>query len=371
MGRIKKIKLIVRAVLITAAAGGAFGIFNAQRKKVSYTPPSPPIKIIRPQKTTIEQSLTFSSYVEALSVIPVIPLVSGRIVEYPAKTGMEVHEGDILAQIDKEPFTQGMLQAKAAYESAENAYNRISALYKSNGVSLQDVETAGARRDSSKAAYELSLLQLNHADVRSPVSGTILKAPLAKGGTANPQQPAALIADLNTLIVRVHIPEKYVPVFAEKAETLSVYVERRLSTERPENAELSKPVRAKAVIDTISPYIQADTKTFEAVFKLNEHIELFKPGMFTEVHIVYGAYKDVPSLPLAVLKNDGSCYTYNPVKKNVTVRNFPVPVKDNLNFMVPEEFSQEWFVLSGSYRVFDGQSVEVIEENGLKKTEHL
>lgn len=363
MQNIKKIKLVILLLVIAAATAITVSIFTAGNKKAAYIPPAPPVKIIQPQNATIEQSLTFSSYVEAVSVVPVIPLVSGRIVEYRAKTGMKVREGDILAQIDKEPFTQGMLQAKAAYESAENAYNRIAELYKSSGAGLQDFENARSQRDSAKAAYELARIQLKQTEIHAPVSGTILKAPLAKGNTANPQQPAAVIADLSTLIVRVHVPEKYFALFSENPKKLSVYAER------PKNGESSQPIRAKAVIDTISPYIQADTKTFEAVFKLREHTELFKPGMFIEVHIVYGEYKDVPSLPLEVLKNDGSCYTYNPATKSVTVRNFPVSVKDNLHFMVPEELAREWFVLSGSYRVFDGQSVEVIEETAAAQTE--
>ncbi|MGP1522185.1 MAG: efflux RND transporter periplasmic adaptor subunit [Treponema sp.] len=363
MQNIKKIKLVILLLVIAAATAITVSIFTAENKKAAYIPPAPPVKIIQPQNATIEQSLTFSSYVEAVSVVPVIPLVSGRIVEYRAKTGMKVREGDILAQIDKEPFTQGMLQAKAAYESAENAYNRIAELYKSSGAGLQDFENARSQRDSAKAAYELARIQLKQTEIHAPVSGTILKAPLAKGNTANPQQPAAVIADLSTLIMRVHVPEKYFALFSETPKKLSVYAER------PKNGESSQPIRAKAVIDTISPYIQADTKTFEAVFKLREHTELFKPGMFIEVHIVYGEYKDVPSLPLEVLKNDGSCYTYNPATKSVTVRNFPVSVKDNLHFMVPEELAREWFVLSGSYRVFDGQSVEVIEETAAAQTE--
>lgn len=363
MQNIKKIKLVILLLVIAAATAITVSIFTAENKKAAYIPSAPPVKIIQPQNATIEQSLTFSSYVEAVSVVPVIPLVSGRIVEYRAKTGMKVREGDILAQIDKEPFTQGMLQAKAAYESAENAYNRIAELYKSSGAGLQDFENARSQRDSAKAAYELARIQLKQTEIHAPVSGTILKAPLAKGNTANPQQPAAVIADLSTLIMRVHVPEKYFALFSENPKKLSVYAER------PKNGESSQPIRAKAVIDTISPYIQADTKTFEAVFKLREHTELFKPGMFIEVHIVYGEYKNVPSLPLEVLKNDGSCYTYNPATKSVTVRNFPVSVKDNLHFMVPEELAREWFVLSGSYRVFDGQSVEIIEETAAAQTE--
>ena len=363
MQNIKKIKLVILLLVIAAATAIIVSIFNAENKKAAYIPPAPPVKIIQPQNATIEQSLTFSSYVEAVSVVPVIPLVSGRIVEYRAKTGMKVREGDILAQIDKEPFTQGMLQAQAAHDSAENAYTRIAALYKSSGAGLQDFENTRSQRDSAKAAYELARIQLKQTEIHAPVSGTILKAPLAKGNTANPQQPAAVIADLSTLIVRVHVPEKYFALFSENPKKLSVYAER------PKDGESSKPIRAKAAIDTISPYIQADTKTFEAVFKLSEHTELFKPGMFIEVHIVYGEYKDVPSLPLEVLKNDGSCYTYNPATKSVTVRNFPVSVKDNLHFMVPEELAREWFVLSGSYRVFDGQSVEVIEETAAAQTE--
>lgn len=352
-----KMKVLLRYAFILTAIGllGISVIRIFKRKTDTYRAPVPAVKIAKPQIKSVSQGIRLSGYIEPFSSIPVVPLVSGIITDYPAKTGMSVSQGDILAQIDKKPFIQQMLQAKALYESCESAYKRISALYESNAATRQDFETIKAQRDGSKAAYELSLLQLEHADIRSPIDGTVLEAPQAKGNLGAPSQPVALIADLNELVVRLNIPEKYFDLFTDSKTELNVHISRS------DTKADGTPISSEAQLDTLSPYIQADTKTFRAVFALKENLNQFKPGMFVSVHIIYKTVKNVPTISLSVLKPDGSCYTYNPENNTVNVHNFPITVKDGKCFMLPEEFKDTWFVLSGQYGIFDGQKVSVLE----------
>lgn len=328
-----------------------------KKKPGEYHSPAPAVTVIKAQKKAIAQGITLSGYIEALAPVPVVPLVSGIITDYPVKTGKEVAEGDVLAQIDKKHFIQQMLQAKALYESFENAYKRIASLYASNAATQQDFETVKAQRDSSKAAYELALLQLEHTDIKAPISGTILNAPLSKGSLGNPQQPIAVIADLNNLVVRLNIPEKYFGLFTDTQKSLIVYISKSKTAYNSE-------IRANAKTDTVSPYIQADTKTFRTVFTLNEDTHDFTPGMFVYVHIIYDIQENAAVLPLEVLKTDGSFYTYSPENNTVTKHSVPITIKNDEYFMIPEELKYAWFVISGQYNIFDGQPVTVITNTG-------
>jgi multidrug resistance efflux pump len=72
----------------------------------------------------------FTGYVEAESMIPVVPLVSGTILEYPVKAGQLIREEEFVARIDEAPFKQQMLQAKAGYFGLQSTFERVESLFK-------------------------------------------------------------------------------------------------------------------------------------------------------------------------------------------------------------------------------------------------
>ena len=90
----------------------------------------PVIKIEKPTIQNLQESIQINGYVEAKSMIPVVPFVSGTIMEYPVNAGDFVKKDTLLAKIDDEPFIQQMKQAEAAYFAAENSFNRVANLFK-------------------------------------------------------------------------------------------------------------------------------------------------------------------------------------------------------------------------------------------------
>ena len=220
-GVLKYILVVVAAVVVVLAVR-----FFGGGKEVSYTLPRPAVTVAYPVRGTMTESLTLNGHVEARSMIPVIPLVSGTILDYPARSGESVVAGELLAQIDPEPFRQQMLQAQAAYTGYESSFRRVEGLYQAGAATRQEYDTLKSQRDAAKAQYDLAVLQLGYASVSSPVAGTILAAPLSVGSVAAAPQPVAVVADLSDLVVRLDVPEKYFSLFAQNRHQLRAIVMR-------------------------------------------------------------------------------------------------------------------------------------------------
>ena len=313
----------------------------------------PAVIIQKPENGKLVESITISGYVEASAMIPVVPFVSGTIIEYPARAGDFVEKDTLLAKIDDEPFRQQMLQAQAAYFAAKSTFDRIDNLFKSGSTTRQNYDSAKAQADASKAQYDLAKLQVNYTEVRAPVDGTILIADQAVGDIGNQSQPIAVLADLTNQVVRLKVPEKYFDLFNLERDSLVVTVTRPAEKDMYEDAVTS------ATIENIAPYVSPQSKNFIVVCHLDEPGQRFRPGMFVKVKVAYKTYEDVPLITLKARKMDGSFYVFDETTSTVKfIEGSDLPLDEN-NFIVPEEYRNSYIVTDGQNFVFDGQKVRV------------
>ena len=355
----------VKKILIFCAVAVFFFILillvtnkNKDEQKIETLPV---VVIQKPVRQNLVESISISGYIEAKSMIPVVPFVSGTITEYPVSVGDYVEKNQLLAKIDDKPFRQQMIQAEAAYFAAKSTYDRVESLYKAGATTQQNYDTTRAQYDANKAQYDLAKLQLGYTEVCSPISGTVLVADQAVGDIGNQQSPVAIVADLNNLVVRLKVPEKYFDLFVSEKENLSVKITR------PAEKNLFEDAVSPAIIENIAPYVSPQNKTFEVVCRLTQNSERFKPGMFVKVQIAYKTYENVPVIPLNAKKMDGSFYIYDEESQTV---HFQMPdektsissVNDGINFIVDEQFADSYFVIDGQNFVFDGQKVRLFDE---------
>lgn len=355
----------VKKVLIFCAVAVFFFILIllvTNKKTVEQKVETLPVVVIqKPVRQNLVESISISGYIEAKSMIPVVPFVSGTITEYPVSVGDYVEKNQLLAKIDDKPFRQQMIQAEAAYFAAKSTYDRVESLYKAGATTQQNYDTTRAQYDANKAQYDLAKLQLGYTEVCSPISGTVLVADQAVGDIGNQQSPVAIVADLNNLVVRLKVPEKYFDLFVSEKENLSVKITR------PAEKNLFEDAVSPAIIENIAPYVSPQNKTFEVVCRLTQNSERFKPGMFVKVQIAYKTYENVPVIPLNAKKMDGSFYIYDEESQTV---HFQMPdkqtsissVNDGTNFIVDEQFADSYFVIDGQNFVFDGQKVRLFDE---------
>ena len=355
----------VKKVLIFCAVAVFFFILillvTNKKKDEQKVETLPVVVTQKPVRQNLVESISISGYIEAKSMIPVVPFVSGTITEYPVSVGDYVEKNQLLAKIDDKPFRQQMIQAEAAYFAAKSTYDRVESLYKAGATTQQNYDTTRAQYDANKAQYDLAKLQLGYTEVCSPISGTVLVADQAVGDIGNQQSPVAIVADLNNLVVRLKVPEKYFDLFVSEKENLSVKITR------PAEKNLFEDAVSPAIIENIAPYVSPQNKTFEVVCRLTQNSERFKPGMFVKVQIAYKTYENVPVIPLNAKKMDGSFYLYDEESQTV---HFQMPdektsissVNDGINFIVDEKFADSHFVIDGQNFVFDGQKVRLFDE---------
>ncbi|MCQ2578829.1 MAG: efflux RND transporter periplasmic adaptor subunit [Treponema sp.] len=328
-----------------------------------YQAPPPCVVISKPLISTVKESITLSGYVEAKTMIPVVPFVSGTITEYNVQAGDFIEKDSVIAKIDDAPFKQSLLQAEAAYFGYQSTFERIEKLYKSGATTQQNYDNAKAQNDAAKAQYDLAKLQYDYTEVKAPVSGTVLQADLGVGSIGSQSTPVAIIADMDNLVVRLKVPEKYFDLFMLEKDSITI------SVTRPGQKNMYEDATATASIENIAPYISADSKNFQVVCHIDDTSLRFRPGMYVKVTASYKTHNNVPIIPVTARKMDGSAYIYDPETKTVEYITLENVISDNTNFIVPDQYKDAYFVTDGLNTIFDGQVVTVSEYFGKKDGE--
>jgi len=116
----------------------------------------------------------------------IAPQVTGVVQKVAVENNTRVKAGDLLVQIDPEPFDALLADAKAKDERAEGDYQRAQGLANTRVVSVQDL--AHARNDASSAAAQLRMAQLNrrYTTIVSPVEGVVGGRSVEVGNTVQP-----------------------------------------------------------------------------------------------------------------------------------------------------------------------------------------
>lgn len=351
----RKFRFLIVIFLVVVFLALVF-LFSKKKSPEKSDEKIPVVQIQKPQRKNLVESILISGYVEARDMIPVVPFVSGTILEYPVHAGEFVEKNTLLAKIDDEPYKQQLRQAEAAYSSAKSTYNRVASLYRAEAATQQNYENAKSQYEAYKAQYDLAKLQVDYTEVRAPVDGTVLVADMAVGSIGNQSQPVAVLADLSSQVVRLKVPEKYFDLFILEKENLTINVIR------PAEKNMFEDAQTTATIQNIAPYISPQSKNFEVVCSLDNPGERFRPGMYVKVQVGYKTHSNVPVVPITAKKIDGSVYLYDADSKTV---HFVVPEKiadDGKDFIVEEKYGESFFVVDGQNFLFDGQKVKLYED---------
>jgi membrane fusion protein, multidrug efflux system len=116
----------------------------------------------------------------------IAPQVTGVVKTVAVENNDRVKAGDLLVQIDPEPFDAQLADAAAKFERAKGDYLREVELEKTRVVSAQDF--AHAKNDFESAAAQLHTAQLNrkYTTIISPVDGVVGGRSVEVGNTVMP-----------------------------------------------------------------------------------------------------------------------------------------------------------------------------------------
>lgn len=161
--------------------------------------------------------------VEAINSVDIVPEVSGEIKKVLFTEGSFVNEGEILVKIDDEKYKATyalraveLESAKANFTRAERDYTRQQSLSKQNISSKATYDAAESAYLQAKAAVaqaeaslELARIDLEHTNIRSPISGLIGKALESEGNyIVATSKPVAKVVQTNPIRVVFSLTDK-------------------------------------------------------------------------------------------------------------------------------------------------------------------
>ena len=292
--------LLLASVGVLAACDKANGD-NAKEGKDEVT--AVPVEVATTQRADMAAVYAGTAPVESERKAFVMPKVQGEIRQVVADEGQRVKAGQLLARLDGDKLRLEVALSEATMRKLERDYNRNLELTQKGLVSATALDNLKYELAAAKANWELARLQLSYCDIRSPIDGNVTQRldVVKVGNTVTPvggviesgQSALFVIEDLDTLMLRVNVPERELA---------------KLSVGQP--AELSfdaVPDRTfRGEIALISPYVSADTATFAVRIRVTESGGLLRPGMFARVAIVYERKPDALQIPrTALLDSDG------------------------------------------------------------------
>jgi len=167
---------------------------------------------------------TYVGVVEEESSTAVSFTSSGIITRVCVSEGQHVAKGQLIAEIDKTQATNMVHAAEAQLKQANDALARMKQLHDAN--SLPDIKWVEVQSKAEQAQAQMDLAKKSLADCQmyAPVSGVIGSGLKQAGETAMPAMPVANILNINTVKIKVSIPEKEIAAISASTHT-SIFVE--------------------------------------------------------------------------------------------------------------------------------------------------
>ena len=152
-------------------------------------------------------SVSYVGIVEESEATAVSFTSMGVVKRVLVSEGQAVTKGQLIAEIDDTQARNVLSGAEAAAAQANDAMTRYSMLHE-NG-SLPEVQWVEVQSKVAQAQAQLEVAKKNLADcrLRAPVSGIVGRKMIAVGETALPSQAIVTILDIQTVKVKVAVPE--------------------------------------------------------------------------------------------------------------------------------------------------------------------
>lgn len=256
------------------------------------TPPAPKVTVAPVEEKLITQYDEFLGRVDAAETVELRPRVSGYLENVRFQAGQTVKEGDVLFSIDARQYQAQYDLARAHADVAISEAKRADALLAASAISSEEAEARRARAAEAQAALDLAQLDLEHTQVRAPISGRVSRALVTAGnlvsGTAGNATLLTTIVSTGDAFVYADIDEATMLKFSRLLRTGRLATDHgRVAVEMQLADEDNFPRRGyvESADNRLDP--STGTLVLRMVFPDTDHALV--PGLFARVRLPVGA----------------------------------------------------------------------------------
>ncbi len=282
-----------RAVLALGLASAtvllnACGISEAQEQAAA--PAATPVQVAEVPVRSIADWRDYTGEIEAQQRVDIRPRVSGYIQQVGFSEGALVKKGQLLFQIDPEPFAAQVERLRAELQRVEaeqrlagSRRERAVALLAENAISQEEHDQLSAAAAASqagvasvRAALRAAELDLSYTRVTAPVDGRVSRALITEGNLVDSAKVLTTLVSVDPVYVAFDVDESTYLSALERAGEARVYVGRMNDAGTPHEAKLD-------FVDNVSR---------DGVIRLRATLDnsagAFTPGLFARVRLVAG-----------------------------------------------------------------------------------
>ncbi len=219
----------------------------------------------------------YSSHLMVDQEVVVGSRITGIVERIAVDRGTVVRKGQPLANLDSREADADVRQTKEEMELRKAEFDRAQALSSSNVMSRADLDTSRAQYAVSTAAHEKAKTLRDYTVIRAPFDGVVTEkyARIGQKVIDILNQPLFKITAFEPLLARIYVPEKDL-LHVRRGDEVAV-----TPTNFPE-------ARAAAVIEYISPTVDAGSGTFEVIVRVRRPAarSVLRPGMAVKVNLI-------------------------------------------------------------------------------------
>ncbi len=367
--RLGWVLLVLGGIALVGASGLTWRHISTKGKQTAAPPPPLPVTVAAVTRGDVPIYFDALGTVQALNTIAIRTQVDGKLQAVNFTEGQEVHQGDVLAQIDPRPFQATLDQAiakkaqdQAQLIAAEKDLARFKTLVARNFESQQNVDKQQALVDQLKAtleadqaAIEGAQTQLSYATIIAPITGLVGFRQIDAGNVVHASDPMPL-----TVLTQVR---PCVVVFTLPQKNLTDVREAMLKGAVPVLAFDQDGVRqlADGELLLIDNQIDQSTSTIRLKARFPNDDNRLWPGEFVRARLLAQTRTNVITLPtVAVQRGPRGLYTWV-VKADNTVEQRPIEataVDNDVSIATKGVNEGERVVVNGQYRLQPGTRVD-------------
>ncbi|HVX11851.1 MAG TPA: efflux RND transporter periplasmic adaptor subunit [Pirellulales bacterium] len=207
------------ATALTLATGVVSPVSRADTPTAKST-----VKVLvtKPRTKDVAIAEQYAARIRAIRHIRIRSLLQGQLQKISVAAEQEVKQGDVMFNIDPEPYRVKLNRARDQATMAERALDDAKKLRDDKAVSADGLALLEEKLVKAQADLQLAKVELTFTALKAPFEGTILSVDQKAGNQVKEGEELGVLADHSQMWVYFTVPETRYLEYPKKLDKLTI-----------------------------------------------------------------------------------------------------------------------------------------------------